>query len=136
MDTFDLDLQSTTQQEEIHHVVSFVGEDASGKFGIYAHHARMMTCLSYGLATIRYDNDQIDYLAIPGGVLYFKDNRLVVSARHYLRGNDYHVILTALDEELQKEEANITSIKNSLYRLDAEMLKHLWELKRQGHHET
>ena len=136
MDSFDLYLQSTTQYEDVHRVVSFVGTDASGQFGIYAHHARMMTCLSYGAVTLRYANHQVEYLALPGGVLYFKHNCLFISARHYLKGNNYQGILMLMDEELQKEETSIRSTKESLYRLDEEMLKHVWELKRQGHYET
>ena len=50
MNTFSLHLQSATQYEHIEGVSSFVGEDESGSFGIRAHHERMTTALSYGLA--------------------------------------------------------------------------------------
>ena len=136
MRTFEMRLQSTAQSETFQNVVSFVGEDASGQFGLLSHHARMMTCLVYGLATIRYDTNDIDYLAVPGGLLYFRNNRLVISTRQYVRNKDYDVILTALDETFQIEEQNLSRIKDSLHRLDESMLKRLFELKRQGHYES
>ncbi len=136
MATFDLHLQSGTQYEEIHNVISFIGEDDSGLFGILANHARMMTCLVYGLAKFRYENNELEYLAVPGGVLYFLNNQLRICTRHYLRNKDYQAILIAMDEELHIEEKKLSSIKESLNRLDKEMLKRLWELKRQGYYET
>jgi F-type H+-transporting ATPase subunit epsilon len=43
MNTFVMHLQSATQYERINGVVSFVGEDESGSFGILAGHASMVT---------------------------------------------------------------------------------------------
>jgi F-type H+-transporting ATPase subunit epsilon len=135
MNTFELHLQSGTQYEKIPDVISFVGEDVSGQFGVLANHARMMTCLIYGLATFRCRNNETEYLALPGGVLYFIRNQLYINTRHYLRSKDYQVILTAMDEELHNEEEGVRSIKESLHRLDKEMLKRLWELKQQDYYE-
>lgn len=131
MTTFNLYLQSGTQFEEIRQVVSFVGEDASGEFGILAHHARMIACLNYGLAWFRSDNDEISYLALPGGVLYFVNNELYISTRYFIRSKNYQEIETAITETLQIEEESVRNIKETLHRLDEAMLKHLWELKRQ-----
>jgi len=131
MATFDLYLQSGTQYEEISNVISFVGEDASGQFGILAHHARMIACLNYGLARFRCDNNEISYLALPGGVLYFVDNKLNICTRHYICSKNYQEIETAITETLQIEEESVRNIRETLHRLDEAMLKHLWELKRQ-----
>ena len=136
MRPFEVCLQSAEQSETFQNVVSFVGEDASGQFGLLGHHARMMTCLIYGLATLRYVTDEIDYLAVPSGLLYFRNNRLVISTRHYIRNKDYNIILGALDKTFQIEEQNLSRIKDSLHRLDESMLKRLFELKRQGHYES
>lgn len=131
MDGFDLHLQSSTQHEIIHNVVSFVGEDASGQFGILANHARMMTCLKIGLAWFRYENKEKEYLAFPGAVVYFIDNQLYISTRHYFRNTDYQAIHALIEKELHIEEENLLHIKESLHRLDEEILKRLWDLKRQ-----
>lgn len=131
MDRFDLHLQSSTQYEIIHNVVSFVGEDGSGQFGILANHARMMTCLTFGLAWFRYDNNEKEYLALPGAVVYFIDNQLYISTRHYFRSADYQAIQILIEKELHIEEENLLHIKESLHRLDEEILKRLWDLKRQ-----
>ena len=131
MSTFELHLQSGTQYEKFSDVISFVGEDNSGQFGILPHHARIMTCLIYGLAKFQQQNNEIEYLALPGGILYFTDNQLYICTRHYLRSTNYQTILTAMDNELYIEEEEVKSIKESLHRLDEEMLKRLWNLKRQ-----
>ncbi|MBY0293443.1 MAG: F0F1 ATP synthase subunit epsilon [Alphaproteobacteria bacterium] len=130
MNNFTLYLQSSTQYEEINDIVSFIGEDSSGTFGIMANHGRMMTCLKFGLFWFRHENNTEEYLASPGGVLYFVENKLFINTRHYLRSKDYQNITTALEHELIQEEENIRGIKESLHRLDEEILKHLWELKR------
>jgi F-type H+-transporting ATPase subunit epsilon len=130
MNDFVLHLQSATQYDRVDYVVSFVSEDSSGSFGLLAHHERMITCLKYGLAWFRFDDNKIDYLALPGGVLYFVDNQLYLSTRHYVRSTDYQTITKALDDELRREEENLREIKESLHRIDEEILKRLWELKR------
>ncbi len=89
MKSFTLRLQDATHSEKIVGVTSFVGEDPSGNFGILAGHARMMTSLIIGLARFRVGGGAWQYLAVPGAVLYFHDNVLTLSTRHYLRDNDY-----------------------------------------------
>ena len=132
MNSFELHLQSSTQYEQIHNVVSFVGEDASGQFGILANHARMMTCLKFGLAWFRYDNNEIEYLALPGAIVYFIENQLYISTRHYFRNKDCQAVQSTIKKQLQSEEENLSHIKESLHRLDEGILKRLWELKRQS----
>ena len=82
MKSFTLLLLDATRSEEIRNVTSFVGEDASGSFGILAGHARMMTSVVTGLARFRVGMDAWRYLAMPGGVLYFNDNVLSLSLIH------------------------------------------------------
>ena len=132
MPGFDLHLQSATQYEVIHDVISFVGEDASGQFGIFANHARMMTCLKFGLSWFRYADQRIEYLALPGAVVYFTNNQLYISTRHYFRDHDYEAIQLIMEKELHREEESLMKIKDSLHRLDEEILKRLWDLKRQS----
>ena len=136
MRNFTLILQTSTQYEEINNVISFVGVDSSGSFGILAGHARMMTFLQFGLSWFRYDNDKVEYLALPGGLLYFVENKLIISAHSYLRNTNYQLMVDALDHELRAEEEKISSLKESLHQLDTEMLKHLLELKRKYRYEA
>lgn len=130
MACFIIHLQSATQYEVFPNAVSFVGEDISGTFGILAHHAKMMTCLKFGLAWFRCDNNETQYLAIPGGMLYFIKNQCHICTRHYLINTNYKSIEDAIEQELLIEEQGLHSIKESLHHLDEELLKRLWELKR------
>jgi F-type H+-transporting ATPase subunit epsilon len=125
-------LESTTQYEQVANVISFIGEDDSGSFGVLPGHARMMTLLRFSLARFRVLDEDWEYLALPGALAYFLDGELHLSTRHYLRGKDYDKISTALEQELLVEEDNLQVVKQSLHRLEEEMFKRLWKLKRTG----
>jgi F-type H+-transporting ATPase subunit epsilon len=130
MNSFSLHLQSATQYEEIAEVTSFVGEDDSGSFGIQAGHARMMASLRFGLARYRCGEQPWQYLALPGALLYFVDNRLFLNTRRYVRDDDYARINAALREQLHREETGLRVIKESLRRMEEEMLKRLRDIQR------
>ena len=132
MNTFSLHLQSATQYERVENVISFVGEDDSGSFGILPRHARMMTLLAFGLARFRVAEQDWEYLAVPGAVAYFVSGHLYISTRHYLRGKDYETITAALREGLLTEEEALRTMKQSLRRLEEEMFKRLWKMKPTG----
>jgi len=132
MNSFTLNLQDATHNEEITQVSSFVGEDSSGSFGIFANHARFMTSLLVGLARFRVGIGNWQYLALPGAVLYFCDNVLTLSTRHYLVDDDYMHISRALQQQLLGEEKKLQTIKVSLSHLEEEVLKHLWKMGRKG----
>jgi F-type H+-transporting ATPase subunit epsilon len=132
MKTFTLVLNDATRSEEIAEVTSFVGEDASGSFGILAGHARMIATLIIGLARFRTGEDAWRYLAVPGAVLYFYDNRLTLNTRRYLLDDDYMRISQALQHQLLVEEENLHAMKVSLHRMEEEVLKRLWEMGRTG----
>ena len=130
MKPFVLHLQDSTRYERIDEVVSFVGQDDSGLFGILADHARMMTVLSFGLARYRTADDRWHYLAIPRALLYCLDNNLYLSTRRYIRDDEYSRISQALEEQLVTEEAELRSIKESVHRLEEEMFRRLWRMGR------
>ena len=125
-------LQSATQYERIENVISFVGEDDSGSFGILPGHARMMTLLSFGLARFRVLHHDWEFLALPGALAYCVDNQLYLSTRRYLRGNDYENLSIALREELLAEEEALHEMKQSMRRLEEEMFKRLWKVRPSG----
>jgi F-type H+-transporting ATPase subunit epsilon len=131
MQGFTLNLLDATHSERVENVHSFVGEDRSGSFGILAGHARMITVLVIGLARFRVA-DEWSYLAMPGAVLYFHDNVLSLATRHYLLDNDYQRVSAALRQQLLVEEEQLHVIKESLHRMEDEVLKRLWEMGRIG----
>jgi F-type H+-transporting ATPase subunit epsilon len=128
--TFVLHLQSATQYERVANVVSFVGEDASGSFGILAGHERLITILSFGLARYRTDDDVWEYLAIPGGLVDFVNDELLLSARRYLRDRDPERVGTAIREQLRDEEEARESMRRALARLEDGLLRRLREIGR------
>ena len=130
MKTFILKLQSATREEEIQGVTSFVGEDASGSFGILAGHARMMTTLGLGLARFRVGESSWKYLALTESILYFCDDTLTLATHRYLMGEDYTLISEALQEQLLAEEEELHNIKQSLHQMDEALFKRLWETGR------
>lgn len=130
MNSFSLRLQDATHGEDIDGVTSFVGEDASGSFGIEAGHARMMTSLIIGLARFRVGESHWHYLALPGAIVYFDANRLTLSTRRYLMDDDYMRISQALQQQLLSEEEKLHSIKQSLHQMEQEVLKRLWDMGR------
>lgn len=130
MSTFALELTGATQHERIEGVRSFVGEDASGSFGIQAGHVRFMTALTLGLARFRSDSANWTYLALAGGLLYFKRNTLFIATRRYVTDNDYQRVSAALTQEIVREEDALREIKTSLRRLEEDMLKRIWQLGR------
>ena len=132
MSGFAIQLHDSAGTERIEDVSSFVGEDASGSFGVLAGHGRLMTALVVGLARFRVDDQPWQYLAVPGALLYFHDNLLMITTRHYLLGNDYTLIASALDEQLLAEEEQLRATKQSLHRMEEEILKRMWEIGRRS----
>jgi F-type H+-transporting ATPase subunit epsilon len=132
MKSFRLRLCDATHSEEIADVVSFVGEDASGSFGLLAGHARFMTALVTGLARFRGADAAWHYVALPGGIAYFRADLLTIGTRRYLLDDDYERISGALRERLLAEERSLQQVKRSLRTMEEEILKRLWDMGRQG----
>lgn len=128
MSGFTLILRDATSTTSIEHVLSFVGEDASGSFGIQANHTYFMTCLALGLARFRCHDADWQYLALPGGVLIFQHNVLNLCTRRYFLDTDYNRITEVLTQQLLAEEASLYEVKKSLAQLEQEMLKRLWKM--------
>jgi F-type H+-transporting ATPase subunit epsilon len=132
INTFTLHLQDAQQNDHIDGVTSFVGEDDSGGFGIRAGHERMMTSLVFGMARFASAAHEWEYVAVPRALLYFRNNELVISTRRYFRSSDYSSVADALTESLQAEEAVLRNVRESLFRMEDEMLKRLWQMSRAG----
>ena len=104
MSDFPLVLRGAGRTERIEGVTSFIGEDASGSFGILPDHTRFMTVLNFGLARFRRKGGPWQYLALPGALLYFVDNQMRITTRRYLRDEDYGRISRLLEKEMTAEE--------------------------------
>ena len=131
MNVFTLQLRDYQHQQRFDDAVSFVGEDASGSFGVMAQHTRMMTSLVFGLARFRRVEGSWTYLALPGGLAYFCDNTLSIVTRRYFLDADYERISHTLTEELLAEETKLSSIKQSLRHMEEDLLKQMWLLRRE-----
>ena len=129
MKTFRIHLMSMTRSEWIPDVVRFTGRDAAGSFGILANASRRMTVLGFGLARFQTASGT-EYLAGAGGLLYFVDNELQISTTSYVRSSGLQEISAALDVQFRNEETELHEIKQSLRRLDEEILKRMYELQR------
>jgi len=128
---FALELLDAGRRERVEGVTSFVGEDASGSFGLLASHAPMLAILEPGLARFRRGDAPWQYIATPGAVVRFRDNLLSLSTRRYFLGADDEAILHSLQHQLD-EEADLHLAIDNLRQMEQDMLKRLWELQRHG----
>ena len=127
MNSFVLHLQDATRYERMEGVTSFVGEDRSGSFGIWAGHARLMTSLVFGLARFRIADQPWQFLAMPGALLYVTHNDLYLSTRRYVRDDSYERLSQVLAHELMIEDQQLRVMKDNLKRLEQAMLQRLWK---------
>jgi F-type H+-transporting ATPase subunit epsilon len=132
MSGLDLRLESPARCERIADVASFVGEDASGSFGILPGHEDLVTVLDFGLSRFRVGDRPWQYVAAPGAVLFLHDGELHFATRRYLLGDDYETMRASLQQQISAEEESLHAIKTSLRGLEQEMLRRLWELGRRG----
>ncbi len=133
MHSYTLQLHDSRNSQCVTKVASFVGQDESGRFGILPGHARMMTVLLFGLARFRcLGEDSWQYLAVPGGILYFADNTLHLACRHYLLDKDYQRISRRLLEELLAEEELLDEVRRSVKRMEEALFKRMYEMQRRG----
>jgi F-type H+-transporting ATPase subunit epsilon len=130
MNTMTLCLRSAQRSEDVEGVVSFVGADASGSFGIWPGRARFTTVLEYGLSRYRRADGGWLYLACPGAVLYLADDRLTLSTRRYLCDADYDRISGLLSGQLAREEEALQSVKQNVQNLEQALLRRLRQLDR------
>ena len=129
MTSFTIQLFDVKHTLQIAGVTSFVGEDASGSFGILPNHARFMTTLVFGLGRFRANEEPWQYIAVPGAVLYFNNNRLTITTRHFLIDHNFERISSLLQQQLLTEEDNLLTMKESLHMMENGILKRLWDIR-------
>jgi len=128
MSGFELTLLDSRGVEHFEQVGQFVGADADGSFGILPGHVRMIALLRYGLARFHDQAGVWRYLALPGGVLRFSENRMTLTAVRYFLGDDPDAIcellaaeMARIDSEVHRARATLTEIERSLLRRLAEL---------------
>lgn len=131
MKAFSVELQSASRTERIENVFSFVGQDASGSFGLQPGHARFMTVLEFGLARLRRRDGPWLYIALPGGLLYFAGEQLLIATRNFLTDRDYGRVSRLLHEEIETEEQRVSAMTRTLRGMEEELLRHMWESRRE-----
>ncbi len=127
-----MELYDNRQLSRIEDVSHFVGEDASGCFGLMANHQRFMTSLEVGLARFQCGDAQggWEYLAFPGALLSFDNNVLTIITRRFWRHPDFDQINRILNENLLHEQQTSQALRLSLSRIEENMMQRIWELKR------
>jgi F-type H+-transporting ATPase subunit epsilon len=130
--TFMLTLVSPVRREQLDDVLRFTGRDGSGSFGILANAFRRITALSFGMASLTRADGASEYLALPGGVLYFSRNSLRIATTAFVRSRSMDEVAQALEKKIRSEEEGIREIRRSLHRLDEEILKRLSHFSRGG----
>jgi len=131
MNSFTLQLRAAEHEQRIDGVTTFVGEDASGSFGLRARHERFLTALQFGLARFRVGDAPWQYLAVPRALVYFVDNQLTLTTRRYVLDSDYERISRTLQKELLAEEQALRSVRTSLHIMEEYLLKRLWQFGRE-----
>jgi F-type H+-transporting ATPase subunit epsilon len=125
-----LDGRSSTRVDD---VVSFVGADASGQFGVLPGHVAMLTVLEPGLFRYRTTHASAwTWGACLGGLLSCamdarRDDVSIVS-RRFLQGDEPEALQTQLDQLLQREGALRLGTRESQARIDFAFYKRMQEL--------
>jgi len=132
MSSFDVRVLSPRASERLQDIEAFVGEDASGQFGLRARHERFLAVLVPGLASLRRADGRTEYLAQSGAVAHFADNTLVLACRDYLRGPDAQAVGLALEQRMASEEQVLRDAHAHLEHLEREMLRRLWQLQKEA----
>jgi len=132
MRTMTLYLQHSFGHDCFEGLTSFVAEDSTGSFGILPNHARMMTALAPGLTRFRIGASEWHFLALPGGILYSTGTDLTLCTRRYLHDTEFHHMGAHLLEIQKADQETLGGIRESLHRLEEEMLRRLREIQRGG----
>lgn len=132
MNSFALTLLDSRGGECFDTVTQFIGADADGSFGILAGHVHSVALLRYGLARFRDQSGVWHYLALPGGVLRFAENRLTVTTVRYFLGDDRTVICERLAAEMAQADSEVHTARVTLSEIEHSLVRRLAELSGYG----
>lgn len=125
---FTVQLNDSHHSERFDDVVQFIGADGSGSFGLLAGHAHFVAVLRYGLARFVDSAGRWRYLALPGGVLSFADNRLTLATVRYFLGEERTDILSRLEDEMARTDSDVHTSRASLSEIERALVRRLGEL--------
>ncbi len=128
MSAFTMIVRDSQHEVRFDDIESFVGRDASGSFGIEAHAETLLAVLVFGLARFRTTDGEWHYLALPGALCHFADNRLTLTATQFLHSRDVERMTAALEQELRISETNIRSTKVAIRRMEQTLMRKIWEM--------
>lgn len=130
MNGFELVVASPARIERIAAVTSFVGRDGSGQFGLLGGHEPFITVLEWGLARFRASGSpDWRYLALPGGTLRFRDDRLQIATRTFVIGEALDTVRAALARDTASETDRRASLRSSLDQLEQALMQRLWRME-------
>lgn len=132
MKTFVLLLNDLTRLERIEQVISFVGRDSSGSFGLQAGHEYFVTCLQPGLARYRDAQNRWRYIAQPGAVLVFDGRTLQIATSEYLCSDDHEDVVAALERQWAEQSQLSGLMRRTRLQLEQNLARKLWEMNRRG----
>lgn len=126
--TFVMELHDNHGTDRFEDVAQFVAADGSGSFGLLAGHARFVAVLRYGLARFADSGGRWRYLALPGGVLEFRNNRLSLATVRYFLGEDRAAICRQLAEEMARTDSLVHASRSTLAEIEHALVRRLGEL--------
>jgi len=132
MKHFALSILDSRGNDHFAEVRQFIGADTSGSFGILAGHIHLVAVLDYGLARFCDNKGVWRYLALPGGVLRFIDNRLTICTVRYFLGDDRDRICKLMADELSKADSEIHSSRATMAEIERSLLQRIVELSKHG----
>ncbi|EXI90087.1 MAG: F0F1 ATP synthase subunit epsilon [Candidatus Accumulibacter regalis] len=128
MNSFALHLHDSHGADRFDDVVQFIAADGSGSFGVLAGHARMLAVLRYGLARFVDSAGHWRFIALPGGVLAFAENRLTLATVHYFLGDERAAICQQLADELARVDSDVHTSRATLTEIEHALVRRLGDL--------
>lgn len=132
MSGFSLVFCGGADSERFDGVTHFIGADDSGAFGILPHHETTLAVLRYGLARFVDTTGTWRYAALPGGVLRFAGDALVVVAARYDIGTDRDALADRLAADMAHKDSDLRSMRETLAGIDHALLRRLNALGQAG----
>jgi F-type H+-transporting ATPase subunit epsilon len=129
---FRLRLITPTQVVLDEEVVSVVAEDASGSFGVLAHHERLVAALVPTIIRCQTRAGQVKYVAVDRGLLRKEGPELRIAARQAVVGDDYRRLEELIVERLTRLEESEARARSAFSRISLSVMLRLFGYERGG----
>ena len=106
-------------------VISVQAADASGSFGLLAHHEPFLTVLSPGVLTYREPGGRERFVALDGGVLLMENSCISVATRDAIVADRVEDIASATAAMLTRREAEEREARVAFGELEAALRRAL-----------